>query len=264
MVSFSIKPFLSNISFKASISNEEIDGIKDAKQHFSDCYLMTTLETLSHTKNGRKVLQQQIHRDDKNPQIINCFFYKKNGEREKYSIPTDSILKGYEKVYKKQPNEIIRSVDISVNEYEKKYQTKHFFCKLGDTFKNYTFEYNLPSNFMKMMTGIEPRVIGETDTNIDLTKYKEEVLELFKKMDEEKKHSFVISTGPKALDGHRWHVYVIENVDLKNDTITVKEKRNNQPQTMSIAEAIKTFKFIAGYFDSDLEQNKIKNLSCNS
>ena len=30
MVSFSIKPFLSNISFKASISNEEIDGIKDA------------------------------------------------------------------------------------------------------------------------------------------------------------------------------------------------------------------------------------------
>jgi len=242
-----------NISFKASITDKEIDEFKNAKQHFSDCYIMSTLETLSHTNNGRKVLKEQIQHDDNIPNQINCCFYKNNGEKEIYSTPTNMVLNGYEKVYKNQQNNIIRSVDISVNEYEKKYQTKHPLCKIGDTFK-YLFEYNLPSNFMKMLTGVEPRVIGETDLNLDLTNYKEEVMELFQRMDKEKKHSFVISTGAKALDGHRWHVYIIEDVDLDNNTITVKEKRGNIPQTMSIENALKSFKFIAGYFDSDLEK----------
>ena len=107
---------------------------------------------------------------------------------------------------------------------------------------------------MTMLTGKEPRVIGETDYNLNLIKYKDEVMELFEQMDKEKEHSFVISTGLKPLDGHRWHVYVIENVDLTNNTITVKEKRGNKPQTMSIDEALKNFKFIAGYVKSDLEQ----------
>ena len=242
-----------NIPFKASITDKEIDGFKEAKQHFSDCYIMTTLETLSHTENGREILKEQIQHDDNIPNQINCYFYKRNGEKELFSVPTKTAIKEYEKVYEHQPNEIIRSIDISVNEYEKKYETKHPFCKVGDTFK-YLFEYNLPSNFMTMLTGKEPRVIGETDYNLNLIKYKDEVMELFEQMDKEKEHSFVISTGLKPLDGHRWHVYVIENVDLTNNTITVKEKRGNKPQTMSIDEALKNFKFIAGYFNSDLEQ----------
>lgn len=241
-------------TFKASISDKEIDSFREAKQYFSDCYLMTTLETLGQTENGRKILKQQIQRDDKNPTTINCYFYKKNGEKEKYSIPTNTVLKGYEKVYDKQPNEIIRSVDISVNEYEKKYKSKPLISDLRDNFKDYKFEYNLPSNFMRMMTGKSPRIIGETDLNLDLTNYKSEVMDLFKKMEAEKNHSFVISTGAKALDGHYWHVYILQDVDLKNNTITVKEKRNNKPQTISIDEALKTFKFITGYFNSDLER----------
>ena len=110
-------------TFKASISDKEIDSFRDAKQYFSDCYLMTTLETLGQTENGRKILKQQIHRDDKNPTTINCYFYKKNGEKEKYSIPTNTVLKGYEKVYDKQPNEINRHV-LSIDEVEQCYR-KH-------------------------------------------------------------------------------------------------------------------------------------------
>ena len=63
-------------SFKASISDSDIDGLGHAKQHFSDCYLMTTLETLSHTSNGRNVLKEQIEYDDNNPKLINCYLYK--------------------------------------------------------------------------------------------------------------------------------------------------------------------------------------------
>ena len=259
MVGFCINNYASRISFKSSISDKEIDGFKDAKQHFSDCYLMCTLETLSQTENGRKILKKQIHRDDSDPTKINCYFYKDTGIRERYTVPTATVVSGYKKVYENQPNEIIRSVDISVNEYEKRYKTKHALCKLGNTIKKYTFEYNLPSNFMKMMTGIEPRVIGETDLNLDLTNYRDEVMKLFERMDKEDKHSFVISTGAKALDGHRWHVYIIQDVDLENNTITVKEKRGNEPQKLSIEEALKTFKFIAGYFNSDLESASMNN-----
>ena len=243
-----------NIPFKASISDKDIDNFEHSKQYFSDCYLMTTLETLSHTPNGRKVLKEQIKYDDKNHKLINCYLHNPSGEEVKYTVPTNAVVNGYEKLYRLQPNEIIRSVDISVAEYEKKYKAKPWICRITDKFKTYTFENNLPSHFMKVFTGIEPRVIAEKDFNLDLNDYRAEVMELFKRMDKEKEYSFVIGTGAKMLDGRTWHVYVLEDVDLKNNTITVKEKRGNQPRTMNIDTALNTFKYIAGYFNSDLEQ----------
>ena len=255
MIGFISKNYISNIPFKASITDKDIDSFRDAKQHFSDCYLMCTLETLSQSKNGRKILKENIHRDDLNKDNINCFLYAPTGERIKYTVPTENIVKGYEKVYKYQSNEIIRSMDISVNEYEKKYKNKFFISDIRDNFKDYKFEYNLPSNFMKTFTGIEPRVIGEKGLNVDLTKYREEVFELFKKIEEEDDYSFVLSTGIKPLNGHRWHVYILEDVNLENNTISVREKRENESQTISIDEALKTFKCIVGYLNSDLEKS---------
>ncbi len=241
------------VNFRASISDKDIDSFVQAKQHFSDCYLMSTLDTLSHTQNGRKVLKNQLEYDDENPKLINCYLYKPDGEKEKYTIPAKSALKGYEKLYEAQPNEIIRSVDISVGEYEKKYKAKPWICRVADNFKTYAFEKNLPSHFMKVLTGKEPRVIAETDFNFDLSGYRKEAYELFERMDKEKQHSFVIGTGPKMLDGRTWHVYVIEDVNLEENTITVKEKRGNKPRKMNIDTALNTFKYITGYFDSDLE-----------
>lgn len=77
-------------------------------------------------------------------------------------------------------------MDVSVAEYENKYKSKPWICRVTDTFKSYSFENNLPSHFMKVFTGIEPRVIAETDFNLDLSGYKNEVMELFKRMDKEK------------------------------------------------------------------------------
>ena len=219
-----------NPMFRAAISDKDIDNFEHAKQHFSDCYLMTTLETLSHTPNGRKVLKEQIQYDDNNPKLLNCYLYKENGEKEKYTVPTNA-------------------------EYENKYKSKPWICRVTDTFKSYSFENNLPSHFMKVFTGIEPRIIAETDFNLDLSGYKNEVMELFKRMDKEKNHSFVIGTGVKMLDGRTWHVYIIEDVDLANNTITVKEKRGNTPRKMNIDTALNTFKFVVGYFNSDLGEN---------
>ena len=242
-----------NFNFRASISDKEIDQFKDAKQHFSDCYLMTSLETLSKTENGRKILKEHIERDDSNPFQINCYLYSPDGTKLKYPIPTNAVVNGYDKLYKAQKNEIIRSLDISVGEYEKKYKSKPFICRFTDNFKTFAFENNLPSHFLKIFTGVEPTVnIAEKDFNIDLTKYREQVMELFKRMDRDKNHNMLIATGMKALNGHTWHVYILEDVDLKNNTVTVKEKRGNISEKMSIEDALKSFKFIVGYFNDDL------------
>lgn len=242
-----------NVGFKSGISDKDIDRFAMSEQHFSDCYIMATLETLSHTQNGRKILKKQIERDDKNPYIINCYLYSPNGNREKYIVPSKAVVAGYEKLYKEQNDEVIRSVDISVGEYENKYKAKPWICRFTDDFKTYSFENGIPSHFMKILTGKEPTVnIAEMDFNIDLTSKKEEVMKLFERMTKDKKHNLVIGTGLKMLDGRTWHVYVLENVDLGNNTITVKNKRGNITKTMNIDSALNTFKFIVGYFDSDL------------
>ena len=106
---------------------------------------------------------------------------------------------------------------------------------------------------METFTGVKPRVIGEQDFNWTLKNYKPEVMKLFKQMETEKEYSFIIGTGQKKYDSRRWQVYIIKNMDLTNNTITIKEKRKNQTQTMDIDTALKTFKYIAGYFNSDLE-----------
>ena len=249
-----------SLTFQKSISDKDIDSFKHAKQHFSDCYLMTTLETLSHTDNGRNIIKNQIHYDDNNSQIINCYLYDVQGKLEKYSIPSNIVVDGYDKLYKEQPNAIIRSVDISVAEYENKHKAKPWICRISDNFKTYAFENNLPSHFMKVFTGIEPRIIAETDFNLDLSGYKHEVMDLFKRMDKEKNHSFLIATGAKMLDGRNWHVYVLEDVNLSDNTITVKEKRGNVPRKMNIDTALNTFKYIVGYFNDDLKKNEINKV----
>ena len=243
-----------NVGFHAAITDKEIDSFKSTQQHFSDCYIMTSMESLSHTENGRKILKKQIEHDDNNPMLINCYLYTPMGTREKYPVPTNAVVRGYEKLYQAQDNEIMRSMDISVGEYEKRYKAKPWICRVTDDFKTYTFENGIPSHFMKILTGIEPTVnIAEMDFNIDLTSRSDEVMELFKRMSKEKEHSLVIGTGLKMLDGRTWHVYVLEDVDLDNGTITVKNKRGNITKTMNIDTALNSFKFIVGYFNSDLK-----------
>lgn len=242
-----------NLGFKSSITDKEIDSFRSAQQYFSDCYIMSAIESLSYTENGRNVLKKQIEHDDNNSKLINCYLYTPDGKKEKYSIPTNAVIKGYEKLYRSQDNEIVRSLDISVGEYEKKYKAKPWICRFTDDFKTYTFENGIPSHFMEILTGKKPTVnIAEMDFNIDLSSKRNEVMDLFNKMQNNKQHSLVIGTGMKMHDGRTWHVYVLEDVDLDKNTVTVKNKRGNITKTMSVDTALNTFKFIVGYFNEDL------------
>ncbi len=240
--------------FKAAVSDKDLDSLQTAEQYFSDCYICSTMDTLSKTENGRAILKEQLQYDDDNPELINCYLHTPT-DTEKYSIPTSEAVAGYESVYEHQPNKILRSMDISVAEYENKHKAKPWICRISDKLKTFSFENSLPSHFMKTLTGIEPTVnIAETSLNLNLKPYKKEVMELFEKMDKDKEHSFVIGSGIKKVDGRRFHVYVLEDVDLENNTVTVKNKRGNIVRTMTVDEALSDFKYIVGYFSSDLKK----------
>ena len=238
------------------LSDAEISGLRTSEQIFSDCYLTAGLDALTLTQNGRKILKNSISKTPLNPNIVTFSLYSPKGEKENFNINTTPLNEKYQELNKLQKNDTIRGFDLSVVEYENKYKTKPFICKISEIFKKYKFENNLPSNFLKMVTGKEPTTIAEKDFNINLTKHKTEVLDLFAKMSQEKDYSFVIMNGLKKFNNRRFHVYVIENVDMEKQELTIKNKRGNIVQTISFDKALKTFKSISGYFNKDLAQDK--------
>lgn len=247
--------FKNHISpFSQPISTKEVKALRVAKQHFSDCYIVSSLEAFSNSSNGVKMLQKRIYYSDDDLQTLKCCLYSPDGNKQYYYVPVSQTLKGYEKLYKHQNNKIVRALDISVNEYEKQYRTKPLICRIASFFKNFAFEFNIVSNFMKQLTGKEPTVnIAEKSLNINLKPYKKEVMELFKRLDSEKDHSIVIGSGIKKVDDKRWHVYVLEDVNLAENKVTLKNKRGNVRKVIPIEEVLENFKYIVGYFGEDLK-----------
>lgn len=250
-----MKCVLNNFSlpFKARLTEKDLDSVQNAEQYFSDCYLCSSIDALSRSSNGRKILQEQIQYDDENPNLLNCYLYSRTG-KEKYSVPISEVETRYKEVYEHQPNPILRSLDISVSEHESKHKLKPWICRLADKVKTFSFEFNTPSHFLETITGKKPTYnIAETALNINLKPYKAEVMELFEKMDKDKEHCFVIGSGIKKVDNKRFHVYVLQDVDLTNNKVTIKNKRGNIVKTISVEEALSDFKYIVGYFNSDLK-----------
>jgi len=237
------------------LNDKEISELRGAEQVFSDCYLTAGLDALTRSPNGRLILKNNIIKNDQNPDIITYSLYTPNGARDNYTINLKNLPPEYENLKRNQNCKTIQGADISLVEFEKKYKTKPWVCKAGSIFKTYKFENFMPSLFLKMITGKTPVVIAESNLNVNLSGHRDEVLNLFRKMDEEKDFSFIIMNGLKKYNNRRFHVYVIEKVNMADKTITIKNKRGNISQTISFDEAINTFKSIAGYFNSELKQN---------
>lgn len=70
------------------INFEEIKSLQRVKQHFHDCYLVTSLNSLSNSENGRKILQNNILREGSNFKIK---FKNVNGNQEDFFITEKEI-----------------------------------------------------------------------------------------------------------------------------------------------------------------------------
>jgi hypothetical protein len=249
-----------------NLEEKEVSTVRDAYQQFADCYLLSTLDALSKTNEGRKIISQNIQRTEKTnwietafPNFISNFerfkvtFQNVFGKKETYEIGEKELGKFFD-VYKYQPNKIIFAMEIAMQKLVTQHPTKKsIFSRLRKLNKK-NFEYNIPSNFMKMFTGKKPISIAEKHFNINLKGYKKEVLALLKKMSEtpNNNYSFIAGTGVKKLERY-WHCFVVESVDYKNQIIYLKNKRSNIPKAVSFDEAFDKLKYFVGYFEENLK-----------
>lgn len=245
------------------IHEKEIVKLRKTPQIFADCYLITTLNALSHTTKGKNVLRQnitkaatqegtayKIHFPDVYSKKEDVFVTEKE---IKNLLLTDEYCNIVE--HNKEENPTLKAVEVAMNKMVRKYpKLKSFLSRIWVTSVE-DFEFNSPSKFMKMFTGKEPISLNEKTLLMSLNFHKKEALELLKKMEKSKgKHNFVCGSGEKAKKPFvQWHCYVIQNVNLKKDSIKIYDTRENQTLDLTFNQFIKNMKYITGYFSNDLK-----------
>lgn len=239
------------------INLSEIKSLQRAKQHFHDCYLVTSMNALSNTENGRKILQENILREGNN---FNIKFKNINGKSEDFFVSEKELNdltlcdRFFNPIELKEPhNPILKAVEVAMNKLLKKYpDKKSFINRLYKT--NEEFEYNNPSRFLEMFTGIKPININENSIRMSLKNKIDEAKEVLEKIGNEKTNSFIAGTGHKFIKGiTNWHCYTLENVNNANKTAKIFDNRYQEEFTLSFDDFIKKIKYITGYFNEDLK-----------
>lgn len=239
------------------INLSEIKTLQRVKQHFHDCYLVTSINALSNTENGRKILQNNILREGNNFKIK---FKNINGNSEDFFVTEreidDLILcdSFFNPIEIDEPhNPIIKAIEIAMNKLLKKYPDKKSFAnKLYKT--NEKFEYNNPSRFMEMFTGIKPININENSIRMSLKSKSYAAKEILKEIGKNENSSFIAGTGHRFIKGlTNWHCYTLEKVDNKNSIMQIFDNRYQDIIIMTVEDAIRKLKYLTGYFNEDLK-----------
>ncbi len=239
------------------INLNEIKSLHRVKQHFHDCYLVTSINALSNSKNGRKILQNNILKDGNN---FNIRFNNVSGTTQDFFISekelNDLTLCDYflnPIVLETPENPILKAIEIAMNKLLKKYPDKKSFAnRLYKT--NEEFEYNNPSRFMEMFTGISPLNINENGLRMSLKSKVNETKDLLGKIGEQQQSSFIAGTGHHFIKGlTNWHCYTLEKVNNKDNTIQIFDNRSQETITLSFNDFIKKLKYITGYFNENLK-----------
>lgn len=240
------------------IGFDDINSLQRVRQIFHDCYLVTSLNALSRSKNGRKILQNNIAKDCDNYRVrfqnindkVEDFFVNEK-EIEDLTL-VDKFLNPIELDFPKNP--IISAVEIAMNKMLTKYPDKKpLSSRLFECSEK--FEYNRPSNFLEWFTGKKPISINEASLRMSLRSKKKEAVELLEQIGEtEDNNSFVIGSGHNFIKGiTNWHCYTIEKIDLKNRTVTIFDNKYRDEIVMPFNDLIKKFKYITGFFDDSLK-----------
>lgn len=239
------------------INLSEMKSLQRVKQHFHDCYLVTSMNALSNTENGRKILQENILREGNN---FNIKFKNINGKSEDFFVTEKELNdltlcdRFFNPIELKEPhNPILKAVEVAMNKLLKKYpDKKSFINRLYKT--NEEFEYNNPSRFLEMFTGIKPININENSIRMSLKNKIDEAKEVLEKIGNETTNSFIAGTGHKFIKGlTNWHCYTLENVNNANKTAKIFDNRYQEEITLSFEDFIKKIKYITGYFNEDLK-----------
>ncbi len=233
------------------ITLSEIKPLMTPIQHFSDCYMISSIGALARSEEGRKILSKNIaHRKDG----FRIRFQNLYERRQDFFVTKEemddliSLDKYYNEVVQKyQQNPIIKAVEVAMDKLlsihpEKKPLVSRFMrCQER-------FEYNKPSNFMEMFTGKTPFILNEGGLRMSLKKKIPETIDLFERLKHENDYSFVAGTGNRGKNGLvSYHCYTVVGVDSDN-FIKLYESRKKESITLNFREALDSLKFFVGYF----------------
>lgn len=238
------------------INNRDISLLQKSRQIFSDCYLTSTLNSLTRNDSGKNLLKQNIQKS------LNSDIYKIHfpGSPEKPQdifvteteinnlVLTDKyaniINHGFEE------NSIQKAVELAMNKLIQKYpRIKSLICRYADSVEN--FEYNFPSEFMSIFTGKQPTVINEKSLRMSLKSKQKQVFEILEEINNSNgDFNFVAGTGFKRKsEFDDWHCFTVQDVNLKNNSITLYNTRICSSTVLNINIFIDKFKYLAGYIN---------------
>lgn len=239
-----IYPFLNenskNLKWR-KLTNDELDSLMNEKQVISNCYDIAVRHSLLASEKGREMIRKTI-KVAKNPDNgLACkVIFNIDGKKKPYVVTDvkhkslgDLVTFAVDKMIKNNPSQ------------------KPFISRLARFGFSRSCEFNKPSNALNWYTGKEAQSIGEHNLNLSMKSNKNEVLGLLDDLGDKssKDYSFVAisSWKPSRLNGKKkFHCLSIINVDSKNKTLDIINKRTNEIITVGFEEFIKKFKAIVG------------------
>ena len=252
---FCAKNFLFGFIFNMRpITYDEIISLRTAKQNFRDCYLVSSINALTRTENGRKILSKNIQKDGENFCIK---FNDVNGQSETYLVKQaecDELIlmnKYLEPVPLKVPNHpIIKAIEVAMNKLLTLHPDKKpFLCKIPDCQQK--FEFNKVSNFLKMFTGVRPYTLNESGFKMTLRENEQIARRMFSEI-ENRGGSFVMGTG--------YHLNPLEDLPhcltvagIEENKVNLYDCRRQIHISRSEENTTKSVKYLCGYFNEMLE-----------
>lgn len=134
---------------------------------------------------------------------------------------------------------------------QKNPRQKPLISRLGKLGFSKAYEFNLPSNAFRWYTGKEPVSIGEKSLSLDLSGNKEAVFDLLNTagQDKSKEYSLVALSSwlPNKNNGNKkFHCLPITDINLKNRTMKIINKRTDEVIKVGFEEFTQQFKAIVG------------------
>lgn len=238
------------------ITLEQVYSLREARQFFHDCYLVSSVNALTRCENGRKLLQRNIASCSGN---FNVRFNNLKGKSQDFYVSRKD-LKNLEWTdrYRNpilingnmpEHHPVIKAIECAMDKLLQKYPAKKpLICRLVRC--NERFEYNKPSNFMSMFTGEKPIILNEGGISLTLKKKQEEAFELFERMDKENEFSFVVGTSLNNDIGlTNTHCYTVEGVNFNRQYMEVWDNRLQRSHFLAFSRVIRGIKFVTGYFN---------------
>lgn len=256
-----IKNISKSVEYMKPISMDAVMDLRNATQHFSDCYLVSSISALTRCENGRKILQNNIKRAGDSFCIR---FNNVNGKTEEYIVTKSDCEKmvftdEYCNPVEVKHHPIIHALEVAVDKLLKNHPDKKAFAAKFLNFIRFgaleRFEYNRPSTFLEMFTGIKPITLNENNFQMSLKRHEKEALNLLEAIGKkEDSSSFVFGTGVKWLSKtfSDFHCYEVISTDNLNKNVIITEHREHKRIPLSYEKVIKDIKYICGYFNSML------------